>query len=144
AYDASFYNIILNVQNGAPFSAATALSNANALASTTTSPLPVPANPFGDIIRANANTSGVLPLGKLNPLFLSQTTVAPDFHSPYSEQYSFGIQRQLNRSNVFEVRYVGTHGVSLFQNINDNFFTGPLVNGLTTTVNGQTYTFPSF
>src|SRR6185295_2516908 len=34
AYDASFYNILLNVQNGAPFSAALALSTGNALTST--------------------------------------------------------------------------------------------------------------
>jgi carboxypeptidase family protein len=129
AYDASFYNILLNVQNGAPFSAAIALSTANALGSTTTSPLPVPANPFGDTIR-NTATNGVLPLGKLNPRFLSQTTVAPDFHSPYSEQWSFGVQHQFGRNQVAEARYVGTRGIGLFQNVNDNFFVGPLYNGL--------------
>jgi hypothetical protein len=130
AYEAAFYNILLNVQNGAPFSAAIALSNANALASTTTSPLPLPANPFGDLIRAQASASGVLPLGKLNPLFLAQTTVAPDFHSPYSEQWSFGVQHQFGRNQVAEARYVGTRGVGLFQNINDNFFVAPIYNGL--------------
>lgn len=130
AYDAAFYNILLNVQNGAPFSAAIALSSANALSSTTTSPLPLPANPFGDVIRAQAAASGVLPLGRLNPLFLSQTTVAPDFHSPYSEQWSFGVQHQFGRNQVAEARYVGTRGVGLFQNINDNFFVGPMYNGL--------------
>ncbi len=131
AYDAAFYNILLNVQNGAPFSAAIALSSANVLSSTTTSPLPVPANPFGNVIRANAASSNVLPLGKLNPLFLSQTQVAPDFHSPYSEQWSFGIQHQFGRNQVAEARYVGTRGLGLFQNINDNFFVGPLYNGIT-------------
>jgi len=49
---------------------------------------------------------------------------------------------------VFEVSYVGTHGVGLFQSINDNFFTGPLVNGFSRsrTVSGVTTTvnFPSF
>jgi outer membrane receptor protein involved in Fe transport len=141
AYDASFYNILLNVQNGAPFSAAIALSNANALASTTTSPLPLPGTPFGDIIRNIATTSGVLPLGKLNPTFLSQTTVAPDFHSPYSEQWSFGIQHQFGRNQVAEARYVGTRGLGLFQNVNDNFFVGPLYNGLNF---GGPFVFPSF
>jgi len=130
AYEAAFYNILLNVQNGAPFSAAIALSNANALASTTTSPLPLPGNPFGDIIRQNATTSGVLPLGQLDPRYLAQTTVAPDFHSPYSEQWSLGVQHQFGRNQVAEVRYVGTRGVGLFQNINDNFFVGPMYNGL--------------
>ena len=82
-----------------------------------------------------------MPLGKLNPLYLSQTKVAPNFHSPYSEQFSFGIQRQINRSNVFEISYVGTQGVGLFQNVNDNFFIRPLVQGLDF---GGGYTFPSF
>jgi hypothetical protein len=146
AYDPAFYNILLNVQNVAPYSAAIALTTANALSSTATSPLPLPGNPTGNNIQAIASASGVLPLGKLNPLFLSQTKVSSDFHSPYSEQFSFGIQRQLNRRNVFEVSYVGTHGVSLFQSINDNFFIGPLVNGLNFgNIGGQgPYTFPSF
>ncbi|HBB97847.1 MAG TPA: hypothetical protein DC054_20895 [Blastocatellia bacterium] len=131
AYDASFYNILLNVQNGAPFSAAIALNSGNVLASTTTSPLPLPANPFGNIVRDAASASGVLPLGKLNPLFLAQTQVAPDFHSPYSEQWSFGVQHQFGRNQVAEVRYVGNRGIGLFQNINDNFFAGPMANGIT-------------
>ena len=141
AYDASFYNILLNVQNGAPFSAALALSNANALASTTTSPLPIPGNPFGNVIRDQATTSGVLPLGKLDPRYLSQTTVAPDFHSPYSEQWSFGVQHQFGRNQVAEARYVGTRGIGLFQNINDNFFVAPMYNGLNF---GGPFVFPSF
>jgi outer membrane receptor protein involved in Fe transport len=143
AYDASFYNILLNVQNGAPFSAAIALNTGNALVSTTTSPLPLPGNPFGDIIRGNATTSGVLPLGKLDPRYLSQTTVAPDFHSPYSQQWSFGIQHQFGRNQVAEARYVGTRGVGLFQNINDNFFVGPMYNGITNWF-GTGINLPSF
>ena len=130
AYEPAFYNILLNVQNVAPFSAALALSTANALGSTTTSPLPLPGNAFGNVIRGVASTSGVLPLGKLNPLFLSQTKVAPDFHSPYSEQWSLGVQHQFGKRSVGEVRYVGTRGVGLFQNVNGNFFIGPLVNGI--------------
>jgi outer membrane receptor protein involved in Fe transport len=129
AYDPAFYNILLNLQNVAPYSAALSLSSANALVSTTTSPLPLPNNPTGDHIQALASTSGVLPLGKLDPRYLAQTIVSPGFHSPYSEQFSFGIQRQVNRNNVFEVRYVGTQGVGLFQNVNDNFFIRPLTNG---------------
>jgi len=145
AYDPAFYNILLNLQNVAPFSAALSLSSANALASLTSSPLPLPNNPTGDHIQALASSSGVLPLGKLNPLFLAQTTVAPNFHSPYSEQVSFGIQRQVNRSNVFEVRYVGTQGVGLFQNVNDNFFIRPLISGPPSiTKGGNVYTFPGF
>ncbi|HYY94218.1 MAG TPA: TonB-dependent receptor, partial [Pyrinomonadaceae bacterium] len=130
AYEPAFYNILGNVQGSAPFSAAIALGTANALSSTTTSPLPLPGNAFGNIIRSTASGSGVLPLGKLDPRFLSQTQVARDFHSPYSEQWSLGVQHQFGRNNVAEVRYVGTRGVGLFQNVNGNFFIGPLVNGI--------------
>jgi hypothetical protein len=130
AYDAAYYNILLNVQNAAPFSAALNIP-ASALTSTTTSPAPLPANPTGDNIRALAAASGLLPLGQLNPLFLTQTKVADDFRSPYSEQFSLGVQHQFGRKHVGEVRYVGTHGVALFQNVNSNFFIGPLVNGFT-------------
>jgi outer membrane receptor protein involved in Fe transport len=129
AYDAAFYNILLNVQNAAPFSAALAIPVAS-LASTTTSPNPLPGNPTGDVVRAAAAASGVLPKGLLNPTFLAQTTVAPDFRAPYAEQWSLGIQHQFGRRHVAEVRYVGTHGIGLFQSINDNFFVGPLVNGV--------------
>jgi hypothetical protein len=145
AYDPAFYNILLNLQNVAPYSAALSLSTANALSSTTTSPLPLPNNPTGNHNQAVASSSGVLPLGKLDPRYLSQTQVAPNFHSPYSEQISFGVQRQINRSHVFEIRYVGTQGVGLFQNVNANFFIKPLVNGIDLQAfGGPGYTFPSF
>jgi hypothetical protein len=134
AYDAAFYNILLNVQNAAPFSVALAIP-AGSLSSTTTSPSPLPNNPVGDIVRSTAAASGVLPIGVLNPRYLAQTNVASDFRSPYSEQFSLGVQHQFGRNHVAEVRYVGTHGVGLFQNINGNFFIGPLVNGFNLTRN---------
>ena len=109
----------------------------------TTSPLPLPANPTAINNQAIASASGVLPLGKLNPIYLAQTQVSSDFRSPYSEQFSFGIQRQVNRTNVFEVSYVGTQGVDLFQSVNGNFFTKPLVNGLPNLF-GTGIDFPSF
>ncbi|MFL6229812.1 MAG: carboxypeptidase regulatory-like domain-containing protein [Pyrinomonadaceae bacterium] len=128
AYDPAFYNILSNVQNAAPFSAALNVP-AGSLTSLTTSPLPLPNNPIGSTVRAAATSSGALPLGTLNPLFLTQTQVAPDFRSPYSEQFSLGVQHQFGRHHIAEVRYVGTHGVGLFQNVNANFFIGPIANG---------------
>ncbi|HST52960.1 MAG TPA: carboxypeptidase regulatory-like domain-containing protein [Pyrinomonadaceae bacterium] len=142
AYDAAFYNILLNVQNAAPFSIALNIPVSSLPASG--SPAPLPGNPTGDVVRSSAAASGVLPTGKLNPLFLAQTVVAPDFRAPYSEQFSLGVQHQFGRNHVAEVRYVGTHGVALFQNVNGNFFIGPLVNGFTLTRNGLTRNFPSF
>lgn len=130
AYDPAFYNILLNVQTGAPFSIAIAVPTASLPATGSTAPLPN--NPFGNVVRAAA--SSFLVKGVLNPIFLAQTTVASDFHAPFSRQFSLGIQRQIGRNHVAEVRYVGTQGRDLFQNINANFFIGPLVNGFTRNV----------
>jgi outer membrane receptor protein involved in Fe transport len=138
AYDAAFYNILLNIVGGAPVAASLTIPAANLPA--TGSPAPVPFSPTGDVVRAAASASGVLPRGVLNPTFFGQTTVADDFRAPFSRQYSLGIQRQFGRSQIAEVRYVGTQGRDLFQNINANFFVGPLVNGFT--AGGVTY--PSF
>ena len=133
AYDAAYYNILLNVQNAAPFSAALNIPSGSLPASG--SPAPLPFNPTGDRVRAAAAASGLLPLGKLDPTFLAQTKVATDFRSPYSEQFSLGIQHQFGRRHVAEIRYVGTHGVALFQNVNSNFFIGPIINGIHITRN---------
>jgi hypothetical protein len=130
AFDPAFYNILLNVQGSAPFSAAFALPSN--LLPATNSPVPVPGGvPNGELVRTTSAASGVLPLGQLDPRFLSQTQVAADFRAPYSEQWSLGVQHQFGRNNVAEVRYVGTHGVGLFQNRNANPFVRNLVNGFT-------------
>lgn len=138
AYDAAFYNILLNIVGGAPVAASLTIPAANLPA--TGSPAPVPFNPTGNVVRDAAAASGVLPRGVLNPIYFAQTTVADDFRAPFSRQYSLGVQRQFGKNQIAEVRYVGTQGRALFQNINDNFFTGPLVNGFT--AGGVTY--PSF
>jgi len=131
AYEPAFYNILGNVQGGAPFSAAFSIPSQN-LTSTSSSPFPLPGGLTGSAIRTAASTSGVLPLGQLNPLFLAQTVVAGDFRAPYSEQWSLGVQHQFGKNSVAEIRYVGTHGVGLFQNRNGNPFVRSLVNGLGT------------
>ncbi|MCM3869317.1 MAG: TonB-dependent receptor [Pyrinomonadaceae bacterium] len=126
AYDPAFYNILLNVQSSAPFSIALTVPTSSLPASG--SPAGLPDNPYGNVVRTAA--SGILPRGVLNPIYLAQTVVSPDFHAPFSRQFSFGMQRQIGRNHVAEVRYVGTQGRDLFQNVNGNFFIGPLVNGL--------------
>jgi len=141
AYDPAFYNILLNVQNAAPFSVALTVPVSSLPASG--SPAPLPPNPFGNVVRDAAQASGILPLGVLNPIFLAQTRVTPDFHSPFSRQFSFGMQRQFGRNHVAEARYVGTQGRDLFQNINGNFFIKPLVTGITNWF-GTGINMPSF
>jgi outer membrane receptor protein involved in Fe transport len=121
AYDPAFYNILLNVANSAPFSISLAAAPSQLPATNPLLPLP---GIFGSQIRAAVQASGVLPVGQLDPKWLGQTVVAPNFHAPYSQQWSFGIQRQFGSRNVAEVRYVGNHGVGLFQNIQRNPFVG--------------------
>ncbi|MDT7781039.1 MAG: hypothetical protein QOC99_3551 [Acidobacteriota bacterium] len=122
AYDPAFYNILLNVANSSPFSIALASTAAQSPA--VNPGLPMPNSFFGSDVRAAFQSSGVLPIGKLDPKFLSQTQVAPDFHSPYSQQWSLGIQRSIRKNNVAEIRYVGNHGVGLFQSVLRNPFVG--------------------
>ena len=52
---------------------------------------------------AGAQSSGVI----------SGSSVDPNRRPPYSLQYSLGIQRQLDRSTVWEIGYVGNHGVRM-------------------------------
>ncbi|HEX7956552.1 MAG TPA: TonB-dependent receptor, partial [Pyrinomonadaceae bacterium] len=130
AYDPAFYNILLNVSNAAPVAAT--LSVPAAALPATGNPLPIPTTLTGEAVRAQASATGLLPVGKLNPNLLTQVPVARDFHAPYSLQFSFGIQRQINRSNVFEARWVRTRGIGLFQSINRNPLIRNLYNGLGT------------
>lgn len=42
----------------------------------------------------------------------------PNLHMPYIQSWSFGIQRQITPDMAFEVRYVGNHGVGLWETVN--------------------------
>ncbi len=121
AYDATFYNIALNISSSAP----------NVFLDTVPG-FALPANPIGSAVRAAG--SSFLRRNTFDPRLLTQTQVADDFRSPYSQQYSLGIQRQLNNNNVVEVRYVGTRGKALFQSVNRNPNYGNLFNGFTANV----------
>jgi outer membrane receptor protein involved in Fe transport len=135
AYDPAFYNILLNVSTSAPTVFLNTVNNNTSL----TAPLfRLPANPTGDVVRTALGS--FLQKNTFDPRFLNQTQVGSDFHSPYSRQWSFGIQRQINRSNVAEVRYVGNRGIGLFQTVNRNPDIGNLVNGFS--LGG--FTFPGF
>lgn len=119
AYDPAFYNILLNVSTSAPLVFLNTINNNTSL----TAPLfSLPPNPTGDVVRASLGS--FLQRNTFDPRLLTQTQVNSDFHSPYSKQWSFGVQRQINRNNVAEVRYVGNSGVGLFQTVNRNPFLG--------------------
>lgn len=136
AYDPAFYNILLNVSNSAPVSASLLANNLPGGA-TATGRFGFINNATAENVQAAAAAAGILPIGQLDPRLLVQSQVASDFHAPYSMQFSLGVQRQINRNNVFEIRYVGTRGRDLFQNFVANPRIDLLINGFT--AGGVTY-----
>jgi len=125
AYDPAFYNILLNVSTSAPAVFNNTIINGGTLAAPT---FRIPAGPTGDVVRTSLGA--FLQKNSFDPALFTQTKVNSDFHSPMAQQWSFSIQRQINRNNVAEVRYVGNHGSGLFQSINRNPDISSLVNGI--------------
>jgi hypothetical protein len=108
AYELAFYNILLNMTTAAPRVFSFSLSG--------TSSIPVAGQGLGSDI---ANVIPV-PVNTIDPRTLFQTRMSPDFHNPYGQNWSLGIQREVGRTQVFEIRYVGTNGIGLFQSRNAN------------------------
>jgi outer membrane receptor protein involved in Fe transport len=140
AYEPAFYNILLNVSTAAPTVFLNTINNTGTAAAPG---FRLPSNPTGDVVRSALGS--FLQRNTFDPRWLSQTVVGSDFHAPFSRQWSFGIQRQINRNNVAEVRYVGNAGRDLFQTNNRNPFIANLVNGFTSSgFGGTAFTFPGF
>lgn len=137
AYDPAFYNLMLNASTSTPVVFLNTTANPAPPAAPT---FPVPANFTNAGVQAFAKANNIIAVNKFDPRLFNQTGFAPNFHSPYAEQWSFGIQREISRNNVFEVRYVGTHGVGLFETLNANPRIDRLVNGFS--LGG--ITFPGF
>jgi outer membrane receptor protein involved in Fe transport len=140
AYDAAFYNLLLNISTSAPTVFLTTVNN-----------IGIPdAVPTGDKVRNLAAQRGLLSLGAQDPRLLNRTIPDPGFAAPYSQQWSLGIQRELFRNNVLEIRYVGNKGTKLFQTINANPFIGNLANGFSrpyfdpASNSQKTLSFPGF
>ena len=57
-------------------------------------------------------------------------TFDPNLATPYALQWSFGVERELSPSTVFELRYVGNHAVKLYRDLDVGQInlTGDLVN----------------
>lgn len=140
AYEAAFYNLLLNISTSAPTVFLTSAPNIGI-------PDPVPT---GDKVRNLALERGLIAFGSQDPRLLSRTIPDPKFVAPYTQQWSLGLQRELSRNNVLEVRYVGNKGTKLFQTINGNPYIGALANGFTRsyfdTATGTqgTISFPGF
>jgi outer membrane receptor protein involved in Fe transport len=126
AYDAAFYNLLLNISTSSPTVFLTSIFPDRDLGRTVRIPDAVPT---GDKVRNLAAQQGLIAFRSQDPRLLNRTLPDPQFAAPYTQQWSLGIQRELFRNNVFEARYVGNKGTKLFQTINANPFIRNLVNG---------------
>jgi Carboxypeptidase regulatory-like domain/TonB dependent receptor/TonB-dependent Receptor Plug Domain len=112
AYDPSFFNLLLNVSTAAPNVFLYALNGA-ALSPTG---VRVPA----DVTGAALKTQFAPPVNSADPRLANQTQFSKPFLSPYAENWTFGIQRQMTSTAAFEVRYAGSRGIKLYQSTNAN------------------------
>ncbi len=103
-YDAAFNNIHLNVYSAFPFTIVT------------TRPAAQP-NGFATIDPIRAGR--VIPT-VANPNLVTRTQIGTDFRAPYSEQFSFNIQRELATDWAFTLGWVATKGTGLFQSVDGN------------------------
>jgi hypothetical protein len=124
AYDPAFHNILLNISSSAPL--VFLFTTTNPTTGAVTFPLP---GLTGADVQNFATNNGLVQRNIFDPRLFNQTIVSPDFHSPYAEQWSLRVQREIARNNVLEIRYVGTHGVGLFQTVNGNPRIDRLING---------------
>ena len=126
-YDPSYYNLFLNVYTAAPI-VNTGIITCNG---TTVNCLPTggTTNALVNAQNAQYNPTGVNPGTKV------QTSVNIPFKNPVANNYTLGVQQQLNGFVVMEVRYVGNHSYDNFQNLNGNALIGPP--GSTISIPGQ-------
>ncbi len=141
AYDPAFYNIFLNMATAAPVvNASTITAGVPGLPSATPTGASLRAAGYFDLIpTGNVTPCGFGPTANpiCDPGFRNQTLVTPDFHNPYTEQWSLGIQRSLGSKMAYEIRYVGNHTIGNFQTVNAN----PLIRSTSTTAcNGAPFT----
>src|SRR6266581_6250002 len=111
-YDPAYYNIFLNVATAAPV-----VNAGTAAGAACTFPCLVGSGFLGSDVRA-AHLSDI-PRG-VNPGTRNNTRVAGNFHEPYTQSWSLGVQHEISSRIVFESRYVGNRVVGNFQTVNAN------------------------
>jgi hypothetical protein len=126
-YDPPFYNIFLNTSTSAPFGFLQTLS------ATSTPVLPaslaLPADPIGPTVR---NALGAfIATNTFDPRTQNETVLGSPtqgFGPDKVHTWSFGFERELTKSTVFEARYVGNLGRDLYQTVDGNPFAGTAAN----------------
>ncbi|MFO0281706.1 MAG: carboxypeptidase regulatory-like domain-containing protein [Acidobacteriota bacterium] len=103
-YDFAFNNILLNIYSAWPF----------------TFVLQRPARSpqaFQTIDGIRRGNAAPLPANLMN---IPRTTVNDSFRSPFAEQFSTQIQRELGAGYAFTLGYIATKGTALFQSVDGN------------------------
>ena len=111
AYDPGFFNIVLNTVTAAPFAAAGTVQQ-------TPGGVGSVSFPFLPSTIAQLNTTPGTNGG--DPRLFNQTRVDPNLYNPYTLQFNFGVQQELVKNTVLEVRYVGSRIIGQFQTVNAN------------------------
>jgi Carboxypeptidase regulatory-like domain len=110
--DPAFDNIFINIASGTP------VTNAGSFVCDGVVSQCVPGGGL-TYATVQAADSQFIPRGsdpRANPYF----TVPTNFRNPMSESYTLGVQYQVARAGVLEVRYVGNHTFHQFQSLNAN------------------------
>jgi hypothetical protein len=111
--DPGFYNINLNSATSAP------VVNAGSVACTTAAAcLPSGGATFGTV---SVQDVKFIPTGG-NPGQRNQTLVPSNFHQPYAQTYTLGVEYQIRNAAVLEARYTGNHTVGNFQSLDGNAY----------------------
>jgi outer membrane receptor protein involved in Fe transport len=110
--DPAFDNIFINIASGTP------VSNAGSFVcdGVTVQCVPSGGLTFATVQAAN---SKFIPTGT-DPRQNPYQNVYTNFRNPMSEGYTLGVQYQVERAGVLEVRYVGNHTFHQFQSLNTN------------------------
>lgn len=114
-YDATFNNPFANIAQSTPAVNFASLQSCNSC---------IPSDGSAAALRGLINPQ--VPLGG-DPGFRSQSNTDPRLSNPYTEQWTLGIQEAFTSHVVGEVRYLGNHGVGLFENRNGNPALAPLI-----------------
>lgn len=128
----AFYNIFLNSYGSAPVVLSNTITGCN---NTTKQCLPSGGATYTSV---HAQDNQYLPTGG-NPGTYNQTFVDANFRQPNTETYTLGVQKQIGRIAVVEVRYVGSHTWADFQSINSNPAIGNAAKAFPALFAGKTY-----
>ena len=112
SYDPTYYNLFLNTSTSAPVVNAGTIHGVGCTA---------PCFPLTGFtgVQVQANQLKNIPTG-VDPGTRVQTSVTPNFHSPYVNTWTLGIQHEFTSKIAAEARYVGSHTVGEFQTLNGN------------------------